>query len=70
MVPFVNRTFEWGVVVATFLSVLGIVPRRRARLTSFLHPKLRNTNAVLITPQPMTLNLWRLWRAACPRSHV
>ena len=38
IVPFVNRTFEWGVVIATFLSVL---PRRCARLTYFLHPQLR-----------------------------
>ena len=26
IVPFVNRTVEWGVVIATFLSVLSIVP--------------------------------------------
>ena len=25
--PFVNRTFEWGVVIATFLSVSSVVPR-------------------------------------------
>ena len=41
IVPFVNRTFEWGVVIATFLSVLSTVPRRCARLTDFLHPKVR-----------------------------
>ena len=45
IVPFVNRTFEWGVVIATFLSVLSMgVPRHCARLTYFLHPKLRNAN--------------------------
>ena len=43
-----NRTFEWG-VIATFLSVLSVVHRRSARLTYFLHPKLRKVNAVLIT---------------------
>ena len=26
IVPFVNRTFEWGVVIATFLSVLSVAP--------------------------------------------
>ena len=50
MVPFVNRTFEWGVVIATFLPILSIVPRHCARLTYFLHSKLRKVNAVLITP--------------------
>ena len=39
--PFVNRTLEWGAVIATFLSVLSVVPRPCARLTCFLHPKLR-----------------------------
>ena len=29
-----NRTFEWGVVIAPLLSVLSIVPRRCARVTS------------------------------------
>ena len=38
----VNRTFEWGAVIAPFLSVLSIVPRHCARLTYFLHPKLRS----------------------------
>ena len=38
MVPFVDRPLEWGGVTATSLSVLGIVPRRCARLTHFLHP--------------------------------
>ena len=41
VVPLVNRTFEWGVVIATFLSALSTVPRHCARLTYFLHPKLR-----------------------------
>ena len=66
IVPFVLsylRTFEWGAVIATCLSVLSIVPRHCARLTYFLHPKLRGINAVLITPQPMTLLLQRLRRA-------
>ena len=31
IVPFVNRTLEWGVVIATFVSVLSIVPRHCAR---------------------------------------
>ena len=65
--PFVNRTVEWGVLVATFLSVLGIVPRHCARLT-FLHPKLRTTTAVPITlpqeafPRPL------LWGSPTPAS--
>ena len=58
-VPFVNRTFEWGVIFATFLSVLSIVPRHCARLTYFIHPKLRRINAVLMSPQPIPLPLWR-----------
>ena len=57
-VPFVNRTFEWGVIISTVLSVLSIVPRRCARLAYFLHPKLRKINAVL--PQLSTLTLRRL----------
>ena len=60
MVPFVNRTFEWGVAIATFLSVLSVVPRHCARLAYFLHPKLREIHAVLVTPQPITLPLRRL----------
>ena len=55
-----DRTFEWGVVTATLLSVLSILPRHCARLTGFLHPKLRQINAVLITPQLITLPLRRL----------
>ena len=46
--PFVNRIFQWEVAIATFLSVLGVVPRHCARLTCFLHPKLRDRNAVLM----------------------
>ena len=57
IVPFVNRTFQWGVAVAIFLSVLSIVPRHCAALTYFVHSKLRNISAVLITPQLMTLTL-------------
>ena len=59
IVPFVNRTLELGAVIATFLSILSIVPRHCARLTCFLHPKRREINAVLITPQPITLPLRR-----------
>ena len=58
-----NGTFEWGVVIATYLSVLSIMPRHCARLTFFLHPKLRKINAVLLTPQLITLTLRRLRRA-------
>ena len=58
-VPSVNRTLEWGVVIATFLSVLSIVPRHCARLNDFLHPESRKINAVLITPQLTTLPLRR-----------
>ena len=52
-----NRSVEWGAVIATFLFVLSIVPRRCSRLTDFLHPELRKANAVLITPQLITLTL-------------
>ena len=55
IVPFVSRTFEWGVVIATFLSDLSVVPRHCARLTSFLHPKSRKINAALLTPQLITI---------------
>ena len=54
MVPFVDRTFEWGVVIATFLSVLSVVPCHCACLTYFLHPKLREINAVPSTLQLIT----------------
>ena len=56
-----NHTFEWGVLIATILSV-RIVPRHCARLTYFLHPKLRKINAVPITPL-IALTLWHLRRA-------
>ena len=59
IVPFVIRTFEWEVVVAICLSVLSIVPRLCARLTYFLHPKLRQIDAVLIPLTLMTLTLRR-----------
>ena len=51
--PFVDRIFERGVIIATFLSVLSIVPPPPdcARLTHFFHPNLREINAVLGTPQ-------------------
>ena len=39
--PFVNGTFEWGVVIASFLSVLRSVPRHCARLTYFFDQKKR-----------------------------
>ena len=58
-VPFVNRVFEWGVVIATFLSILSIVPRHCARLADFFHPKLRDINAVLITLRLIALALRR-----------
>ena len=59
IVPFVSRTFEWGVVIATFLSVLNIVPLHCAHLTYFLHPNLRKMNAVLLAAQLITLTLRR-----------
>ena len=55
IVLFVNRTFEWAVFIATFLSVLSTVPHHCARLTYFLHPKWRKINAVLIAPQLIAL---------------
>ena len=66
IVPFVKRTFEWGVLIATFLSVLSVVRCHCARLT--FHPKLRKVNAVLITPplitpHPIIFTLQRLRRA-------
>ena len=69
-----NRTFEWGVVVSTFLSVLSIAPRHCARLTDFLHPKLRKINAVLITfklplPLPIPLPLITLTLRRLQRKH-
>ena len=50
-------SMEWGVVIATCLSILSIVPRHCACLTYFLHPKLRKINAVLTTPQLIPLTL-------------
>ena len=66
MVPLVNRTFEWGAVIATFLSVLSTVPRRCTRLTDFLHPKLRKRNAVPIALKPVAPPLRCLRRAVLP----
>ena len=48
IIPFVNCTLEWGVVSATFLSVLSIVPRHCARLINFFHSNSRKSNAALI----------------------
>ena len=62
-VPLVTRALEWGVAIATFLPVLRIVPCHCARLTAFLHPKLRKGNAALSTLKPSALTLWRLRRA-------
>ena len=56
-----NRIFEWGVVIATLLSILSIVPLHGARLTCFLHPKLRKINALPITLKLIALTLRRLW---------
>ena len=55
IVPVVCRTFEWGVVIAPFLSVLSIVPHHCACLTYFLLLKLMKINVVLITPTPRRL---------------
>ena len=63
ILPCVNCIIEWGVVIALFLSVLSIVPCYCARLTNFLHPKLRKINTVLITTQLITLALQCLRRA-------
>ena len=52
--PVVDGPCEWAAVIAAFVSVLSVVPRRRARLSPFLRPKLRKTNAVLTAPQPIT----------------
>ena len=55
-----NRTFEWAVVIATFLSFFffwSFVPRHCAHLTYFLHPKIKEINVVLFTLQ---LNLRRI----------
>jgi hypothetical protein len=60
--PFVNRTFEWGVVIATLLSILRIVPRHWARLPHVFH-ELRKTNAVLFIPQLITRTLYCLQRS-------
>ena len=67
MARFVNRAFEWGVIIAAFLSILSIVPRHCARLTDFLHPKLRKIHAVLIIPQLIALPLRRLRQEAFPQ---
>ena len=60
-----KRTFERGVGIAAFLSVLSIVARHCACLTCCLHPRLRKRNAVLISPQLLTLRRQRRLRRAC-----
>ena len=60
VVPFVHRTFEWGVAIATCLSNLSPAPHHCARLTYFLHPELRNFNVMLIVTWPIPLPLRRL----------
>ena len=59
IVPFVNRSFQWRVVIATFLSIFSIMPRHCAHLTYFFHPKFREINAMLITLKLITLTLQR-----------
>ena len=54
-----NGAFERGALIATFVSVLTVMPRHCARLAYFLHPKLREIDAVLITPKLLTLPLRR-----------
>ena len=49
IIPFVNCISVWGAVIATVLVVLSSVPLYCARLTCFLHPKVRNINAVRMT---------------------
>ena len=68
MVPFVNRTFGWGAVIATFLSVLSIALRHCARATYFLRPKLRKVNAVPIPVKPFPSAQRRLQRAVSARN--
>ena len=53
VILFVARAIEWGVFIATLVSVLSIVPRHCAHLISFVYPQLKNINAVLIAPQLM-----------------
>ena len=40
MAPLVNHTFEWGVVIATSLSVLSVVPRRLCPFDLLPSPKI------------------------------
>ena len=53
------HTFEWGAVIAPFLSVLSVVPRHCARLTDYLHPKLRRIYLGPVVLQPITRTLRR-----------
>ena len=57
IVPFVNRTRERRVVVATFSTILSIVHRHGARWIYFLHLELRNINVVLIIVKLITPTL-------------
>ena len=63
-VPFVKHTFEWGAVIAAFLSVLSLVARHCPRLTDFLHPKSRTINAPLLPPLLIALPLRSPWAGA------
>ena len=54
-----ERTFQWELVIATFLSVLSLVPRHCACLADFFHPKLREIDVVLISLKLITLTLRR-----------
>ena len=45
-----------------FCLFFSIEPCHYARLAYFLHPKLRENDAVLSTPQLITLPLRHLWR--------
>ena len=61
---FGNGPVEWGVVIATCVSVLSAVPGLCARSASFLHPKLRGMDAVLLARKLIPLPLRRPRRAA------
>ena len=52
-----NRTFEWGVAIATVLSILSLAPCHCACLTYFHYPELREINAELNTLELITLPL-------------
>ena len=48
--PIVNRTFEWGVAIATFLSVLSFVARNTRSRSPGFHPSPGFTGARLFVP--------------------